>query len=409
MRALLRYRRFLLWLLAATAVGALALNTWVDPWRVAPAPWTSRSLDPYRAIENTWNRTAKAGLVRSGSWDAAMFGSSRVDIALDPAHPAFSGMRCVNLGLNAAGLVENHAMFRYLMERESPRLVVFAIDPGDLSTPPPSVNVTDFSLSPLDEKASAVERELRYRAGISTLTASFATIGRAIRGQQADHTPAGFRRETVYPQNQRQLVATLYLSTTARMARNRIRHDAVNPEKVQLLEDIVATCRARGSRLVILLTPNHALFQLAFRELGDPDPFFARDRETLAAIAAKANLAGSTASTPAPPVEVWDFLDAHPLNCAPLPPAAAKGAHIENWIDLFHASPEIGRLMLDRVAGTDNGYGTNLTSQPVESRVAATKHGLEAYASRHPDDLAFLRESLARFSRRPPTANDEAP
>lgn len=396
MRALRQYRRFFLLLLAVAAVGAVAFNTWVDPWRVTRCPWTARALDPHRAIENTWNRTAKAGLVRSGTWDAALFGSSRVDIALDPAHPLFDGLRCANLGLNAAGLVENHAMFRYFMERENPRLVVFALDPGDLTTPPPQVNVTDFSLSPLDDGASDVERELRYLAGVSTFTASAATVGRALRGQPADHTPAGFRRDTAYPANQRQLVATLYLATTVRVARNRIRHDGLNPAKQELLEDIVARCRAKGTRLVLLLTPNHALFQLVFRELGDPDPGFARDRLALAELAARANRANPTA----PPVEAWDFLDAHPLNRAPLPPAGAKGAHIANWIDLFHATPEIGSKMLDRIAGRQSDYGARLTPDDVGSRVAAAMQGLDEYGTAHPADLVFLREALAKFQQR---------
>jgi hypothetical protein len=353
-------------------------------------------MEPYRAIENTWNRTAKAGLVRSGTWDAAIFGSSRVDIALDPAHPLFAGMRCANLGLNAAGLVENHAMFRYFMAREQPRLVVFALDPGDLSTPPPRVNVTDFALSPLDEQASAVERELRYLAGVSTFTASAATLGRAWRGQQADHTPAGFRRDTAYPANQRQLVATLYLATTVRIVRNRIRHDGVNARKLELLEDIVTRCRAAGTRLVLLLTPNHALFQLVFRELGDPDAEFTRDRLALAGMAGRADAENPATAA----VEVWDFLDGHPLNRAPLPPPGAKGVHIAGWIDLFHASPELGTLMLDRIAGQPGDYGVRLTTETVAGRGAAVRAGLDTYVSQQPDDLIFLREALAKFQAR---------
>ena len=142
MRALKRYQTFFLLLILGMAIGGFALNTTVNPWRVTPTPWTSEKLEPYRAIEISWNRTSKAGLVRSGNWDAAMFGSSRVDIGLDPQHPVFDGMQCANLGLNAGLLVENHAMFRYFIERQTPRLVILAIDAGDLSTPPPRVNNT---------------------------------------------------------------------------------------------------------------------------------------------------------------------------------------------------------------------------------------------------------------------------
>ncbi len=397
MRALKRYQTFFLLLLAGIAAGGFALNTWVNPWRVTPMPWTSRKMEPYRSIEIAWNRTSKAGLVRSGTWDAAMFGSSRVDIQLDPAHPAFDGMRCANLGLNAGLLVENHAMFRYFIERQTPRLVVLAIDAGDLSTAPPKVNVTDFPLSPLDPAGNPLERELRYRAGISTMAASFATLGRRIKDQPAEHTPQGFRRHANFPANQRLLISSLYLSTTCRMALTHTAHGGLSKEKIARVEDIIAACRAKKARLVIFFTPNHALFQLAFRELGDPDPYFAKDRRALAELAARAN----AAAPEAPPVEVWDFLDGHPLNAPPLPPADQPASHLDGWIDLFHATPDIGRLMLDRLHGP-GPYGERLTPENVDARVEQVRAQLEDHATRHPDDLAFLKKSLAKFQSAPP-------
>ncbi len=396
MRALRRYQRGFLLLIAAALLAGVVINSWTDPWRVIRAPWSSAKLDPYRGIDKDWTRTAKAGLAASGPWDAALFGSSRVDIALDPRHPAFDGMRCVNLGLNAGLLDQTHPLFRHFIDRNSPKLVVLAIDASDLTTPLPRINVTDFALSPLDPAGDPVERALRQRAGISTLAASAGVLGRALRGSPAEHTPEGFRRQAAFPENQRQLIASLYLSTTFQMARNHTRHGTVSPEKKAMLEEIVARCREEKTRLVIFFTPNHALFQLAFRELGDPDPYFAKDRRTLAEVAATAN----AAAPGAPPVEVWDFLDGHPLNAPPLPPADPPGSHLDGWIDLFHATPDIGRLMLDRLNGPGS-YGERLTPENIDARVEQVRAQLEAYATRHPDDLAFLRKSLAKFQSAP--------
>jgi hypothetical protein len=395
-RALKRYQTFFLLLLAGTVIVGFAFNTWVNPWRVTPMPWSSTKMDEYRAIENTWNRTSKAGLVRSGTWDAAMFGSSRVDMQLDPTHPAFDGMHCANLGLNAGLLVENHAMFRYYIERQNPRLVVLAIDASDLSTPPPKINVTDFALSPLDPEANPLERELRYHSGISTLAASFATVGRAINKKPAEHTPQGFRRKAVFPENQRLLISSLYLSTTHRMAQSHIANGGISQEKIALVQDIIDRCREKNARLVIFFTPNHALFQLAFRELGDPDAYFEKDRRALAELASRANAAAPTAS----PVEVWDFLDGHPLNAPPLPAEGQPGSHLDGWIDLFHATPAIGQLMLDRLSGPGT-YGERLTPETVDARVTKVRAQLEDHATRHPEDLLFLKKSLAKFQSRP--------
>jgi len=395
-RSLRRYQTFFLVLLIGTVALGLALNTWVNPWRVTPVPWSSAKMEPYREIDNTWNRTAKAGLVRSGTWDAGLFGSSRVDIGLDPTHPAFAGMKCGNFGLNAGLLAENYRMFRYYIERETPRLVVLALDASDLTTPPPRNNPTDFALSPLDPEANPFEREIRYRAGISTIAASTATISRSVRGQTAEHSPQGFRTNAPFPKNQRQLIATLYLSTTARMVRNHTVNFGLSREKMAMMEDIVKRCREKHARLVIFFTPNHALFQLAFPELKDPDPYFAVDRRALAELAARANAAAPSE----PPVEVWDFLDGHPLNSPALPPADKASAHLDGWIDLFHATPAIGNEMLARLQGPGS-YGELLTPENIDARVEKVRTQLEAYAAAHPDDMAFLRKSLAKFQAPP--------
>lgn len=383
-----RYHRFLLVLLGATLVAGYVLNTSVNPWRVTPTAWSVDSLEPYRAIENAWNRTSKAGLMRSGDWDAAIFGSSRVDIALDPNHRLFAGRRCVNLGLNAAGLAENHAAFDYFMDHETPQLVVLAIDAGDLTTPLPGLNPTDFPVSPLDPTGDPFERELRYHFGISTMAASGATLGRALRQSPADHSPQGFRHTAPFPPNQRQLIAGLYLATTSRLIQNRREHNRINPDKLALLDSIISRCRDSGTRLILLLTPNHALFQLAPLALGDPDPYFSRDRAALAERAGQG-------------VEVWDFLDAHPLNAEPLPPSDSPSAHFEHWIDLFHATATIGNLMLDRLAGQAGDYGVRLTPGQVDSRVAQVRAGLARYATTHPGDHDFLHHSLDRYRPQP--------
>jgi hypothetical protein len=99
-------------------------------------------------------------------------------------------------------------------------------------------------------------------------------------------------------------------------------------------------------------------------------------------------------------VEIWDFLDGHPLNSPPLPPADQPGSHLDGWIDLFHATPDIGRLMLARLKGPGS-YGERLTPETIDARVEQVRAQLEAYATRHPDDLAFLKKSLAKFQSAP--------
>jgi hypothetical protein len=116
----------------------------------------------------------------------------------------------------------------------------------------------------------------------------------------------------------------------------------------------------------------------------------------LAELAARANAFQPSS----PPVEVWDFLDGHPLNSPPLPAAGDKGGHLENWIDLFHATPVIGKEMLDRLSGAGT-YGERLTPEGIPARIEKVRAQLDDYASRHPDDVAFLRQSLSKFQAPP--------
>lgn len=388
MKALKRYQCFLLALAVATVAAAFILNTWVNPLRVTPALWTSDSFEEYRAIDNKWNRTAKAGLASSKAWDAAMFGSSRVDIAFDPEHRLFEGINCVNLGLNAGNIPENHAIFSYFMDHNHPRLIIFTIDAGDLTMPSAEFNPTDFSLSPLNSEADPVERNLRYCFGISTLAASVEAMERRIQGRLADHTPQGFRRVAQFPETPRKLIAGLYLATTTRMAQKRTRYARLNPEKLELLDDIIDRCKEKEARLIFLFTPSHGLFQLAFEELGDPDPVFASERRALADRASDG-------------VEVWDFLDAHPVNTEPLPPADQPSEHFHHWLDLFHSTPEIGDTMLDRISGEPGDYGARLTPETIDARIEKVSAGLEAYRDQASDDVKFLIKALERHRSEP--------
>lgn len=391
MRAFTRYRRFMFIVLLGTLLGGIFLNTWVNPWRVTNMPWSSPAFENYRAIDQASNRTSKAGLARSQRWDAAIFGSSRVDIGFNPQDPAFGGLKVANLGLNAGNIDENEAIFRYFMETQSPRLVIFLIDAGDLTKPTPLANGTDFATSPLVKDSRPLERALRYHTGISALSASLQTLSRRVRGQPSDHTPQGFRREAKRLENPRAQIASLYLSTTWRLAQDRTNLDSLNAGKVEMVRNIIRTCREKNTRLVFVMPPNHVAFQLTFPELKDSDPYFHRDRQVLTGLVAAANETAPAAT----PVELWDFQDAHPLNGQPLP--LTEGGQMEGWIDLFHFTPEIGSLMVKRIQGGAGDYGVRLTPDTLAPRMASVEGGLTKWSEDHPEDMKFLRDSLKNF------------
>ncbi len=392
MNGLLRFRRCFQGLLVLLVAGGFFLNTWVNPWRITGMPWSSERLDAYRDIERDFSRTCKAGLASSKPWSAAVFGSSRVDIGIAPGRPPLASRNAVNLGLNAGLLHENKAAFDYFMShQERPELVIFFIDAGDLTTPGArgGRGLGDFSTSPLFPGNEGAESWLRYHCGVSALSASAAVLQRAATRELTTYSSSGFRREAERLVHPRQQIAGLYLSTIVRVARNRNAYASVSDFKMNEVRDIIRQCREKNTRLILVMPPNHVLFQLAFHELGAADPWFERDRLALAELAEEAN----RRSPEAIPVEFWDFQDAHPLNAERLP----EQGQMEHWIDLFHFTPPLGQQLLAAILTGNSDYGTRLDPEGVSAHVARVRAELERWARAHPENLDFLRTSLERF------------
>ncbi|GAA5481738.1 hypothetical protein [Haloferula sargassicola] len=386
MARLLRFRRFFQALLALVVVGGFFLTTWVNPWRVVNVPWSSKALDPYRDIEKNFSRTCKAGLAASRQWDTAVFGSSRVDIGIDPNGPHLASRNAVNLGLNAGLLHENKAAFDYFMARqEKPKLVIFFIDAGDLTMADQrrEEGLADFTNSPLKPGSQGIESWFRDHCGVSSISSSIEVLRRAAEKEPALYSPRGFRTEAERLEHPRKQIAGLYLSTILRIARNRTALDGLDEGKLNEVRDIIRQCRSKGSRLLLVMPPNHALFQLAFPSLGGSDPWFERDRMALARLAEEGG----------PEVEFWDFQDGHPLNSDRLP----EEGQMEHWIDLFHFTPEIGEKMLSAMLDERAGYGMELRPGEVQAQVERLKRQLANWAEAHPENMRFLSKSLEKF------------
>lgn len=96
-----------------TVVTAL-VNTWVNPLRVTPSPWSSPDFEPYRDISSQI-RTEKAGIIRSHERvDVAFLGSSRVENGLDPDLDEWSGKEVLNLGCSDGYVYESKVLLFYL-------------------------------------------------------------------------------------------------------------------------------------------------------------------------------------------------------------------------------------------------------------------------------------------------------
>lgn len=389
-----RFNRVLLGTAAGIVLLFTAINTWVNPLWVTPAPWTDESFAPYRPIYRQ-QRTGKAGLVRSVPWQIGFFGSSRVDIAYDPMLPGFEGKPVVNLAVSAGTLPETAAILRYTLDRCPIETAIVGIDLGDISGPGSGYRATGFMESPFNPKGEVTERELRYFCGISTFEAAFSTIRNREKDRLPEYTAQGHRLRHQDKPDVRKIIYDDAIPHALRGTRRRKHAHAASEWKISLVRQILEDCKSNGTKLVISIPPNHATYIGVYRYAGDPDPLFAVDREVMTRLVAESN----AAHPDAPPAVIWDFNDFHPLNCEPIPP---HGIRMHWWLDGTHARKALGDVMLARIMGwpiegEGADYGFELTAENLPERLEALKSGFEGFKQEHPDMYQWMIESIESY------------
>lgn len=373
------------------------LNTWVNPLWVSPAPWSSPDFADYKPIHKH-PRTGKAGLAQVGGWKHAIIGSSRLDIALDPRNPLWEGESAVNLGLRGGNLCEFAPMLRVTADHNDLETVVLGVDHYDLTSEVLIPNEGAFLQSPLAVPSSRSDRTFRYYLGGSTTTFSIKALNYRAKGRLASYDHLGQWVESLDGRPFRAIFTTDSLPQAVTWIR-RSRHslEAI-PQKVAALEDILETCRSRGIRLVIFIPPNHATYLATFFLSDAPDPTFDTNRRLLFDAVARSDVRYPDA----PPVQIWDFCDFHPVNCEPLP--AEDSTHrMDRWIDGTHATTMVGDWMLHcalrgapltPIEGA-GPFGTLIDEESIETQPESIRSGYERYRSEHPADHQWSARLLS--------------
>ncbi len=368
--------------IAVTSLVALAVNTTVNPWRVTPTPWSSPKLDPYRDISSQI-RTGKAGIVRANeSIGVGLVGSSRVANGLDPEFSGWKRQDVVNLGCSGGFIYESSALARYLLDERKVEIILFGVDPGDLSSTTDTRPMGDFASSPLAGDQDRFNRELRYLIGVSTLEASVETLKRASTHEQTQYTPKGLRANPKKKGQKAQLdFIKERIQGEAEFDVPDTSKPAVNPDKARVLEELMRDARQKGARFIAFIHPTHALMNARAADAANPPVVFEHERRAVLETATRVN----AEPLDGPPIEVWDFADYHPLNCDPLPQDLESS--MVHWGDLGHYSIEVGNVIQSRIMGWPvpmeggGNYGTRLTPETIEPWFEHVRQGYKAYLS----------------------------
>ncbi len=360
--------------LLACIVFAVA-NTTVDPWRVTPVPWRAKGLEPYRDIAGQI-RTGKAGLIRSGTWDVGLFGSSRVDNAWNPGAAGWENKRVVNLGASGGFIYETVGIARYFLARQEPELLVIGIDPGDLGNANDTRPKSDYYNSPFSD-TDTFNRELRYVAGLSTFEASLEVLDRAARKAPGEYTPQGLRLRPEVAKSRSQM----------KFIREQLRSErveggiGVDPAKAKLLRDFLRECAEGSFRVVLIVHPVHVLSYSNSRDRENPPvPFEAARRFLL-------DLTEETDALRPGFLSYHDFCNFHPVNCELLPADKQGLERMKHWNDLGHYDVELGESVLGQALGWEGthpewqGHGWRIGRENFGAYLEFIRRGYRDYLS----------------------------
>jgi hypothetical protein len=387
----------------AVLISALALlvlfvgvNTWVNPLWVSKAPWSDDSFAEYRPIYR-YQRTGKAGIAEAKPWKVAFFGSSRIDIAFDPALPQWQGTPAVNLAVSAGTLPETAPILHYTLERAPLETAIVGIDIGDLMGGNSPYKTTGFMESPFNPDGNHLEQTLRYYAGISTFESAIQTIINKRKNVLPEYTPQGHRLRHQETVDVAKVIQRDAISHALRVIRRRKAHLPTEPNtsKAEKLQQILDDTKAHKCRLVLVIPPSHASYLGVFYQQGDPDPTFSKDRMAMAKM-----VAASNAKHPdAPPATIWDFNDFHPLNAEKVPMDNSK---MHWWLDGTHARKALGDVMLARImgwpveaAGAD--FGFELNEANAAARSEALHAGYEKFQKEQPELWKWMEQGILKY------------
>lgn len=389
------YTRWLVAMIAGYLILSAVLNTIVDPWRIIDAPWASEALDPWRDPSEVV-RTGKVAFANRGVWQVAAIGSSRIEIALNPEHPAFVDTHAINLGMAAANLYETVPLAHKTIDQNPDlKTLIFGVEAGDLHNDFDSRQVTDYYQSPLYANSSAIELGVNYIFGASSFRDSVATLKRAIQKTQPIRNEHGLWTQPKDPPNIKRYMERLFSEGFIESSRQwEAELGDFSPDKAELLKGLIARCQSENIQLYIVIPAQHAL-KLTHPTKDQPEELpWEIDLQKLIAICAEAN----RLRPDQPPVELWNFSVFSPWSTEPLPSDSEMEQRMENWYDLGHARVNLGNEILNTLffkeTSTGAPIGVNLLAVEWNDFKAQWINDHARYIESHDPDVSWWRSRV---------------
>jgi len=325
-------------------------------------------------------RTGKGEMIVGHDWDILLLGTSRVEAALDPAHPAFAGARVYNAGLPGAEYPQlDHAARAAMKPGTLKRLILcvdlFCFDPdwhpsdqADPSLTDPDLNHAEYYIANL----------LSLRA----TEASLETMRGALRHAQSRDYPLGLFAPHVTPGDHRRadwpLGGALRLTLPAGIDQRGA--SSLSDARFQSLALLLDDAGRAGIKVDVVHLPMHATGLEGYAALN-VWPVYEQWIRALAGVVAAHNL-----RFPDRAATFWDFCQ---YNAVTMDPAFEKS----KWFyDSFHLKVPLGNLVIDQIMGFRSAdqagigdLGLVVTDSNVDAHLARLRRDRQAYYAADPE------------------------
>lgn len=395
------YRRHLVHVstvLLGLAIATALVTVSVDPY--ATFRWTDiRGFNDQKNLKRDGGRVNKAVILDRHPFDVLLYGTSQGEMGMNPASEVFAGLSAFNASLSYTNLYELSRATAYAAQRQSPRMVVMALDWFSFSTS--RITSGDFSSSGFSG-ASHFPVYVKRIFGWQAIRDSVSVFRRSWQHKSQVFTKLGFVDPSVRGPYDH---AREFRSSLRKYMRPEPHPDSppetrrqesfpsliYDPGQTQVLRRMMMPFLDKGAKVLLFISPVHAAYMDILIDAGRLADYEDWKRDLTAMVAAvNKDRPGAVA--------LWDFSGYNSVTTEPVPDSPA--ARMRWYWDAAHFSAATGDLVMARMLGRDapsgavpDDFGVELLPDTVDAVLRRLHEDRARYRSvgQHPPDVADQR------------------
>lgn len=362
-----RYILVSLSIFSLICISAISLSFYANPYDIDSVFYPKESISYFGGT-----RTAKAAHIIEGNYDAFILGSSRSEIGINPRHSLWGTFKTYNASLAGSNFIETHKVFKTIIKHKKPKLILLALDYSLFSRS--RSTSADFNLSRFDDSNSSFSSFFKEHLSKESIEKSFRTLKYTKNELPAKHRQGQKIGQltflnTIRKNGQHNLI---FSTLEKKVIHNDEAYSSkgYSVRKLSLLHELVQTCVDQKIKLIIIISPIHALQLMAFKQMGIWDDFLSWKKKLT-----------SISSTPNK-IPLYDFTDLSTFISEKVP--THKNSTTMQWFwETSHYNEPMGNLILSRVLNPSSpikkSFGIKLTHNNVDHEINKQRIKLDLY------------------------------